>query len=142
MKFCCFIPPAWIEALLPPTNLRVWACENTDKWGVTVFQYNYDKYLNSFDLERNFKGEVVAIPEERQIHRILWLRTLYVALGVTICCFFLAYPIAHMLATLPLRYSNLLMICVLLPFWTSLLVRTSSWMVLLQSQGVINDIIV
>ena len=103
---------------------------------------NYDKYLNSFDLERNFKGEVVAIPEERQIHRILWLRTLYVALGVTICCFFLAYPIAHMLATLPLRYSNLLMICVLLPFWTSLLVRTSSWMVLLQSQGVINDIIV
>jgi putative spermidine/putrescine transport system permease protein len=41
-----------------------------------------------------------------------------------------------------MKYSNLLMICVLLPFWTSLLVRTSSWMVLLQQQGPINDLIV
>ena len=41
-----------------------------------------------------------------------------------------------------MKYSNLLMICVLLPFWTSLLVRTSSWMVLLQQQGPINDFIV
>jgi putative spermidine/putrescine transport system permease protein len=54
----------------------------------------------------------------------------------------LAYPIAHLLSVLPVRYSNLLMICVLLPFWTSLLVRTSSWMVLLQKQGVLNDILV
>ena len=59
-----------------------------------------------------------------------------------IFCFILAYPIAHLLATLPMKYSNLLMICVLLPFWTSLLVRTSSWMVLLQQQGPINDLIV
>jgi putative spermidine/putrescine transport system permease protein len=50
--------------------------------------------------------------------------------------------VAHLLATLPLRYSNLLMIFVLLPFWTSLLVRTTSWIVLLQSQGVFNDILV
>jgi putative spermidine/putrescine transport system permease protein len=41
-----------------------------------------------------------------------------------------------------MKYSNLLMICVLLPFWTSLLVRTSSWMVLLQQQGPVNDLIV
>ncbi len=61
---------------------------------------------------------------------------------VTIFCFILAYPISYLLATLPMKYSNLLMICVLLPFWTSLLVRTSSWMVLLQQQGPINDLIV
>ena len=54
----------------------------------------------------------------------------------------LGYPVAHLLATLPLRYSNLLMILVLLPFWTSLLVRTTSWIALLQSQGVINDLLV
>ena len=65
-----------------------------------------------------------------------------VAVGVTISCLLLAFPIAHLLATLPGKYSNLLMICVLLPFWTSLLVRTSSWMVLLQTQGVLNDILV
>ena len=54
----------------------------------------------------------------------------------------MAYPIAHLLATLPMKYSNLLMICVLLPFWTSLLVRTASWMILLQQQGVVNDFLV
>jgi putative spermidine/putrescine transport system permease protein len=54
----------------------------------------------------------------------------------------LAYPVSYMLATLPLRYSNILMILVLLPFWTSLLVRTSAWIVLLQQEGVINDLLV
>ena len=41
-----------------------------------------------------------------------------------------------------MKYSNLLMICVLLPFWTSLLVRTASWMILLQQQGIVNDFFV
>jgi putative spermidine/putrescine transport system permease protein len=54
----------------------------------------------------------------------------------------LAFPVSHLLANLPLRYSNLLMILVLLPFWTSLLVRTTSWITLLQSQGVLNDLLV
>ena len=54
----------------------------------------------------------------------------------------MGYPIAHLLATIPMKYSNLLMICVLLPFWTSLLVRTASWMILLQQQGVVNDFFV
>ena len=121
------------------------------KWGeieywqamkVAMPKYSIDKYLNSVDLEQNFKGEIIQKPENRRIHRTLWIRTFYVALGVTICCLILAYPIAHLLSTLPLKYSNLLMICVLLPFWTSLLVRTSSWMILLQQQGVLNDILV
>ena len=121
------------------------------KWGEIEYwqamkasmpRYSIDKYLNSVDLEQNFRGEIIQKPENRRIHRTLWLRTFYVALGVTICCLLLAYPIAHLLSTLPLRYSNLLMICVLLPFWTSLLVRTSSWMILLQQQGVLNDFLV
>jgi putative spermidine/putrescine transport system permease protein len=57
-------------------------------------------------------------------------------------CLLLGFPVAHLLATLPLRISNLLMILVLLPFWTSLLVRTTSWMVLLQSEGVVNNMLV
>jgi putative spermidine/putrescine transport system permease protein len=64
------------------------------------------------------------------------------SLAITVICMFVAFPIAHLLATLPLAKSNLLMILVLLPFWTSLLVRTTSWMVLLQSQGVLNDLLV
>jgi putative spermidine/putrescine transport system permease protein len=76
------------------------------------------------------------------MHRILWLRTLEIAFFVTLFCFVMAYPIAHLLATIPMKYSNLLLICVLLPFWTSLLVRTASWMILLQQQGLLNDFFV
>src|SRR5210317_1723803 len=51
-------------------------------------------------------------------------------------------PLKHDLPLLPMKNSNLLMICVLLPFWTSLLVRTASWMILLQQNGIINDFFV
>ena len=121
------------------------------KWGQTVtwnaiqrstIPYHGRKYLTTFDLEQDFDGSIKRKPEDMRINVTLWLRTIFVAVGVTISCLLLAFPIAHLLATLPGKYSNLLMICVLLPFWTSLLVRTSSWMVLLQTQGVLNDILV
>ncbi|MDA9618779.1 ABC transporter permease [bacterium] len=108
----------------------------------TAPNWTYAKYLKGVDLKKDKDGNIVQQPEDRRIHKILWMRTLNVAFWVTIFCFILAYPISHLLATLPMKYSNLLMICVLLPFWTSLLVRTSSWMVLLQQQGPINDLIV
>ena len=104
--------------------------------------FTNEKYLKGIDMYTNEKGEIVSVPEDRQIHRILWFRTLEVAFFVTVFCFLMAYPIAHLLATLPMKYSNLLMICVLLPFWTSLLVRTASWMILLQQNGIINDFFV
>ena len=108
----------------------------------TAPPWSFAKYLKGVDLKFDQNREIIQVPEDRRIHKILWMRTINVALWVTIFCFVLAYPIAHLLATLPMKYSNLLMICVLLPFWTSLLVRTSSWMVLLQQQGPINDFIV
>ena len=104
--------------------------------------YTYSKYLKGMDMYENEKGEIVNVSEDRRVHRILWLRTLEIAFFVTVFCFLMAYPIAHLLATLPMKYSNLLMICVLLPFWTSLLVRTASWMILLQQQGIVNDFFV
>ena len=66
-------------------------------------------------------------------------KAFWLSLIVTIGCLVLAYPVSHLLATLPLRHSNLLMICVLMPFWTSLLVRIVAWMVMLRSEGVVND---
>ena len=108
----------------------------------TAPKWSYAKYLKGLDLKFDQDRSIIQVPEDRRIHKILWMRTLNVAFWVTVFCFCLAYPISHLLATLPMKYSNLLMICVLLPFWTSLLVRTSSWMVLLQQQGPINDFIV
>ena len=104
--------------------------------------WSYAKYLKGIDMKFDQDRNIILVEEDRRIYKILWMRTLNVAFWVTIFCFILAYPISHLLATLPMKYSNLLMICVLLPFWTSLLVRTSSWMVLLQQQGPINDLIV
>ena len=108
----------------------------------TAPPYTMAKYLKGMDMYYAADGSIAQVDEDRRIHRILWLRTLEIALFVTIFCFLMGYPIAHLLATLPMKYSNLLMICVLLPFWTSLLVRTASWMILLQQQGVVNDFFV
>ena len=119
--------------------------ENVEYWRAIKRRapaYTNSKYLKGIDMYKNEDGKIVNVPEDRQIHRILWLRTLEVAFFVTLLCFLMAYPIAHLLATLPMKYSNLLMICVLLPFWTSLLVRTASWMILLQQQGIVNDFFV
>ena len=108
----------------------------------TAPPYTLAKYLKGMDMYYAPDGSIVQVNEDRRIHRILWLRTLEIAFFVTLFCFLMGYPIAHLLATLPMKYSNLLMICVLLPFWTSLLVRTASWMILLQQQGVVNDFFV
>ena len=108
----------------------------------TAPPYTMAKYLKGMDMYYGPDGEILQVEEDRRIHRILWLRTLEIAFFVTLFSFLMGYPIAHLLATLPMKYSNLLMICVLLPFWTSLLVRTASWMILLQQQGIVNDFFV
>ena len=64
------------------------------------------------------------------------------SLGVTLLCLAIGYPIAHLIATSPPKRGNLLLLMVLVPFWTSLLVRTTAWIVLLQRQGVINSLLV
>ncbi len=104
--------------------------------------YTANFYLAAVDRTKDVDGSVVSVNENRQVYVKLFTRTLMLSILITFLCFILAYPIAHLLATLPLSKSNLLMILVLLPFWTSLLVRTTSWMVLLQSQGVVNDALV
>lgn len=104
--------------------------------------YTMNFYLAAIDLTKSAEGEIESVAENRQVYVTLFQRTLFLSVLITFLTFALGYPVAHLLATLPLRHSNLLMILVLLPFWTSLLVRTTSWMVLLQSQGVVNDALV
>ncbi len=98
-------------------------------------------YLNAVDLQKDADG-ISLRPDDDRIYVLLFVRTLVMSMIITATCILLGYPIAYLLASLPARTANLLMILVLLPFWTSLLVRTSAWKVLLQQQGVINDILV
>ena len=78
------------------------------------------------------------MPKDRALYIMVFLRTFWMSFVVTLWCLLLGYPVAWMLASLPVRYSNLLMILVLLPFWTSLLVRTASWIIVLKKEGIIN----
>ena len=99
-------------------------------------------YLQALDLERGAAGDVVARAPEQRIYLALFGRTLVVSLGVTALCLLLGFPVAYLIAHAPPQRANLLLLLVLVPFWTSLLVRTTSWIVLLQSQGVVNDLLV
>lgn len=129
--------PAMLQLNQRWGNVEFWQSLGAMKDPVT-FGY----YLNAVDLKYDGNKNVTRVDKHRRIYQLLWWRTLLVSTIVTIGCLLLAYPVAHLLATLPLRISNLLMICVLMPFWTSLLVRIVAWMVMLQQNGVINDSLV
>lgn len=103
--------------------------------------YTNGYFLNAADMQKGPEGAEMR-PENEQIYMKLFWRTLVMSLVITLSCIALAYPVAWLLANLPSRSANMLMILVLLPFWTSLLVRTSAWKVMLQQQGVINDTLV
>ncbi len=110
--------------------------------GQMADRYTAAYYWNAIDRKYDANKNVIMQPENRQVYVTFWKRTLLVSLLVTVFCVLLGYPAAYLLATLPLRYSNLLMICVLMPFWTSLLVRIVAWMIMLQQQGVVNESLV
>ena len=103
--------------------------------------YTSGYFLNAVDMRKTVQGAEWQ-PEDKTILIKLFQRTLVMSLIITFSCIILGYPVAWLLANLPMRQANLLMILVLLPFWTSLLVRTSAWKVMLQQQGVINDVLV
>ncbi|WP_261968404.1 ABC transporter permease [Prosthecodimorpha staleyi] len=72
----------------------------------------------------------------------MFVNTFAIAFAVTALCLILGYPVAYVLAILPPRWSGLLMLAVLVPFWTSGLVRTFSWLIILQRNGLVNKALV
>jgi putative spermidine/putrescine transport system permease protein len=137
------------DKLEPPFKEALIALD--DKWAAPAVweamrsaasPWTADFYVIATDFERADDGSLQKVPENQQIYLYLFGKTFVLSGVITFLCLLLAFPVAHLLATLPMRYSNLLMILVLLPFWTSLLVRTTSWIVLLQGQGVLNNVLV
>jgi len=104
-----------------------------DTWAILkrgASDYTAYYLMRSLDYQFNDASQIVATPPETAIFRNVFIRTLGISIGVTVATLLLGFPVAYLLASLPLRTSNLLMIMVLLPFWTSLLVRTTAWVVL------------
>jgi putative spermidine/putrescine transport system permease protein len=138
------------QAAIPPVDMAAAFADSDPTWGtpepwavIRAFgpPYTAGYFLNAIDLQQTPDG-IAPRPDDERVYIMLFMRTMILSLTITATCIVLGYPVAWLLANLPARQANLLMILVLLPFWTSLLVRTSAWKVLLQQQGVINDILV
>ncbi len=120
------IDPRWAE---PPFWQAI--AKNASRW-------TPDYLLAAVDLKRDAQGAVIKVgADEAAFGRIL-LRTFSISAVVTVWCLLLGFPLAYWLSTLSARKANMLMILVLVPFWTSILVRVAAWIVLLQSNGLVN----
>jgi putative spermidine/putrescine transport system permease protein len=121
--------PAWGEP-------RIWSVLRQTSHRVTA-----DYLLHAVDLTRDANGQLMREPADTRIHLMVFGRTLWVGLLVTLLCLAIGYPLAYWISHQRARIGNLLMVLVLLPFWTSLLVRTTAWIVLLQKEGVVNSLL-
>jgi putative spermidine/putrescine transport system permease protein len=121
---------------------KVWA--NPDTWA-TIKRSSTDwtpfYILSMLDLRQGPDGAIERVPADRAIYIDILKRTLGISLLVTVMTLILGYPVAYLLATSPQKTASILMIFVLLPFWTSLLVRTTAWMILMQDGGVFTQLL-
>jgi putative spermidine/putrescine transport system permease protein len=95
--------------------------------------------LSALDMQRDSSGAIAGVDPDSAVHVDVLIRTFVVSASVTLICLLLGYPLAALITHSSGAVANTLLLLVLLPFWTSLLVRTSAWVVLLQGRGVINS---
>ncbi len=145
-----------LRSLLPATGRRVtqpgeeqakilsageaWATQGPwraiQRAGGPVSDY---RLLATLDLRRDGEGTITQAPADARVYRDVLLRTLWISAFTTLICLLMGYPLAWLIATAPPRAQPWLLGAVLLPFWTSLIVRTAAWMVLLQKEGIVNS---
>ncbi len=96
-------------------------------------------YVSFIGADGTFSMENYGRMIKRKSYMRIFQTTFEVSLITTGLCILIGYPLAYFMSQLPLKWANLCLVTVLLPFWTSLLVRTYAWLVLLQRQGLVND---
>lgn len=135
--------------LLERPDLLAWMTGLDRRWGERKYwvglhqaapEYTLVYLLRTIDLKYDLDGNIVRVPAERALYVDVIGRTILTCSIVTLVCLLLGFPIAYLLARLPMETSNLLMLLLLLPLWTSMLVKTMSWLVVLGGEGVINDL--
>ncbi|MFK0687561.1 ABC transporter permease [Mesorhizobium sp. IMUNJ 23033] len=97
--------------------------------------------LSALDLRWNADGSIERVPPEQAIFLQVFMRTFFVAAAVTLATLLLGFPLAYLIASAPKGLAAILIVAVLLPFWTSILVRTAAWTVLLQKFGLVNHML-
>ena len=126
---------AYFEAIDPPLASKAFFVALRDAGGPVSAFY----LLAALDLQRDANGEIERAPAGQRIYLDVLGRTIAVSASVTLACLLLGFPVAVLLTRVQGRTGDWLMALVMLPFWTSLLVRTAAWVVLLQREGLINS---
>ena len=117
-------------------DVEVWATLKQETGQLTA-----SFILSAVDMEQATDGSIINKHTDQSIFRFSLWTTLSISLSVTAICLVIGFPVAHFLTTVPPKRLGIFMIFVLLPFWTSLLVRTSAWIVLLQREGPVNTLL-
>jgi spermidine/putrescine transport system permease protein len=95
-------------------------------YGKTVYDFSPDNFLRAFD----------------PLYLSAYWRTIWIASTTTLLCAVVSYPVAYYLALrAPERWKRILLVLTVIPFWTSFLIRTYAWILLLRSDGVINSVL-
>lgn len=133
-------PEQWKEAIVSANE----AWNNAGIWSVIAesdgkYSAFYLRWALGFDVVRDVDGDSTV--QQGYDFRLIYLRTITVSLLVTALTIIIGYPLAYVISTAQGRMAALLLFLILLPFWTSLLVRTMSWIVVLQTNGVLNSFI-
>jgi spermidine/putrescine transport system permease protein len=118
---------AWLIlfVIAPAAILVVYSFCTRDALGQVVFEFNLNNYKRVLD--------PIYI-------RILFRSLLYAGL-TTILCIIIGYPVAYFIGRARENIRNLLLILVMIPFWTSFLIRTYSWITILKSEGLMNGLL-
>jgi putative spermidine/putrescine transport system permease protein/spermidine/putrescine transport system permease protein len=121
----------WMMAICSPSLMLV---------GIIIFvPVGWLFWLSLFDAQGALTaGNYLRLVQQPSYFKTL-LTTFKVSFIVTAVCLVLGYPLAYLLSQLPRRAAGILMISVILPFWTSVLVRTYAWLIILQRRGLVND---
>jgi putative spermidine/putrescine transport system permease protein len=98
-------------------------------------------FINSLDLARQPDGSIASKPERERVYLYVLRNTFAISFWVTVFTLVLGYPVAYILANMKEGHANLALVLVLFPFWTSLLVRTYAWIIILQTQGPVNQVL-
>ncbi|MEZ5877137.1 MAG: ABC transporter permease [Tepidamorphaceae bacterium] len=106
---------------------------------VLVIPVGWLFYVSFVGADGQFSLENYARMLDSKAYYRIFITTFQVSILTTLLCILIGYPLAYFMAQLPPKLANLCMITVLLPFWTSLLVRTYAWLVLLQKRGLVNE---
>ena len=132
---------------LSPAQVKAKILEVDERWGDAKYwqaiakngsTYSPFYLLAALDHKQDAFGHIIPTDPDQQIYLAVFARTFVIGFVVTLCALLLGYPLAYWISTLSERRANLVMILVLIPFWTSILVRVAAWIVILQSEGLVN----